>query len=82
MITHRYQHGTVELCRKCQGHGIIYKYPEWDKLGHTEATPYTCDTCQGSGRVVVSRVTKIEVVPFLPTNTEQCADTPSTAVPA
>lgn len=63
MITNRYIHPTIELCTKCQGEGIIAVYPAWDMLNqHGEAAE--CPTCEGSGRVLVSKKIEVTVVPF------------------
>lgn len=64
MVTNRYMQPTIELCTKCKGEGVTWEYPDWDKLGHTEATPRTCTTCEGSGRVVVSKKIEVTVIPF------------------
>ncbi|NCB67460.1 MAG: hypothetical protein EOM47_01255 [Bacteroidia bacterium] len=64
MITNRYMHPTVELCRKCDGEGSLIKFPVWDVLCQTEPTIETCDLCEGSGRVKVSKKIEVTVEPF------------------
>ena len=63
MITHRYIHPTVELCRTCAGHGKIVKHKNWDVL-HQHGEAAECPTCEGSGRVVVSKKIEVTVIPF------------------
>ncbi|HEY5508431.1 MAG TPA: hypothetical protein VIK29_07165 [Paludibacter sp.] len=59
----RYQHPTIELCKDCEGTGTMYEYHEHDIL-RQEPIPVTCTTCEGSGRVLVSKITVITVKPF------------------
>jgi DnaJ-class molecular chaperone len=63
-MTHkRYMHPTIELCRDCEGTGIMYVYDKYDML-HQEPIAITCTTCESSGRVLVSKITVITVEPF------------------
>lgn len=64
MITHRYMHPTIEICRKCEGIGRLIEFPIWDVLKQTEAEIKTCELCEGSGRVVVSKKIEVTVVAF------------------
>ena len=67
MITNRYQHPTVELCRTCQGDGEVIKYPNWDVL-HQHGETEMCETCEGTGRVIVSKKIEVTVIPFKKNN--------------
>ena len=59
----RYMHPTIKLGKICEGTGVDYKYPENDVLRqYPEAIE--CGTCEGSGRVLVSKITVITVSPF------------------
>jgi len=59
----RYMHPTIELCRKCGGSGVYYIFHEHDLLNqHPIATQ--CSACEGSGRVLVSKITVTTVQPF------------------
>ena len=63
MTYKRYQHPTIELCKNCGGSGVDYKYPEHDVLRqYPEAIE--CCTCEGSGRVLVSKEIFITVEAF------------------
>lgn len=59
----RYKHATIELCRTCEGTGIDYSYHKHDILRQNPEA-ITCITCEGSGRVIVSKITVITVEPF------------------
>lgn len=63
MIHKRYQHPTIELCKDCEGTGIAYEYHEHDVL-RQEPKAVECITCEGSGRVYVSKKTEITVEAF------------------
>lgn len=63
-MTHkRYQHKTIELCRDCAGKGYVIYFDEYD---FKEENPLkkTCTTCQGSGRVLVSKKIETTIEPF------------------
>lgn len=64
MIKKRYQHPMIELCRDCEGTGIVYIFPEWDIFKQTEPEACTCSLCEGSGRVQVSKQIIITINPF------------------
>lgn len=64
MITNRYMHPVIEICRKCEGTGRLIEFPLWDALKQTEGTVNTCELCEGSGRVVVSKKIEVTVVAF------------------
>jgi len=64
MITNRYLHPTVEICRSCEGTGELIKFPVWDYLCQTDAIKEICKTCEGSGRVIVSKKIEVTVEPF------------------
>jgi len=59
----RYQHPTIELCKDCKSAGIMYTYHKYDIL-RQEPIAKTCTTCEGSGRVVVSKKIEVTVEPF------------------
>lgn len=59
----KHMHATIEICKICKGTGKDYEYHEHDVLLR-EPTEVTCTTCEGSGRVVVSKITAITVEPF------------------
>jgi len=63
MIHKRNIHPAVELCKDCEGSGIKYTYHKYDIL-HSEPTEVTCTTCEGTGRVIVSKKIEIRVEPF------------------
>ena len=67
MKTNRYMHPTVELCRDCEGNGITCKFEPWDVLNQ-QPEEITCPTCEGSGRVVVSKKIEVTVEPFKKNN--------------
>ena len=67
MIYKRYRHPTIELCRKCDGTGVDYTYHEYDRL-RMEPTAVTCSTCEGTGRVIVSKKIEVTVEPFKKNN--------------
>lgn len=59
----RYQHPVIEICRDCKGEGQRDFYHEYDVLMmHPEFK--RCPTCEGSGRVVVSKNIEVTVVAF------------------
>lgn len=57
------QHPTIELCRRCSGSGTHYTYDNDDILNQ-KPIPEQCPTCNGTGRVIVSKTTTITVKPF------------------
>ena len=59
----KHMHPTIEVCKTCNGTGVDYKYHEHDILLQ-EPTEVTCATCEGSGRVVVSKITITTIVAF------------------
>jgi DnaJ-class molecular chaperone len=59
----RYIHKHIELCTKCEGEGIRYIFAKYDLL-HQEPIRITCEVCEGSGRVYVSKKTEITVEAF------------------
>lgn len=63
METTRHVHPTIELCRNCDGEGTKPFYHEYDLLQMNPEIK-ECPTCEGSGRVVVSKITVIKVMPF------------------
>lgn len=63
MIYNRYQHATIELCHDCKGEGLRAFYEPYDILQMNPEIK-TCPTCEGSGRVVVSKKIEITVIPF------------------
>lgn len=60
----RYQHPKLEICRNCQGEGIVYQFDKLDILQQNPLAPYECTTCLGHGRVFVSKKTVINITPF------------------
>jgi len=59
----RYMHPTIELCKICEGTGVNHKFHEHDLLNQHPET-IQCETCEGSGRVLVSKITVITVESF------------------
>lgn len=58
----RYKHPKVALCRRCGGRGCLTRLDEREENEITE----TCPDCLGSGRVVVSAVIDVTVIPYIP----------------
>ena len=63
MIYNRFKHPVIEICTKCDGTGLGYIYQEHD-VHRMEPTEVTCTTCEGSGRVIVSKKIEVTVEPF------------------
>lgn len=63
MVKHKYIHPTIEICKTCSGTGNITIYSEWDLLNQ-HGEPAECPTCEGSGRVLVSKKIEVTVEPF------------------
>ena len=60
----RHKHPKLEICRDCLGEGLIYTFDKYDLLHQEPLGPYECPTCQGHGRVWVSKIITTTVVPF------------------
>lgn len=61
----KYVHPSVKLCPVCRGKEKEYLYHE-DDLLNQEPVKITCRTCNGSGRVVISKeiTTIINIEPY------------------
>jgi len=64
MEYYRYMQPTIELCKTCNGDGLKYVFHEFDLLQQEPIGVTGCPTCEGSGRVIVSKKTVITVEPF------------------
>ena len=58
----KYKHPKVALCRHCGGTCFLTRL---DERGENEITE-TCPDCRGSGRVVVSTVIDVVILPYIP----------------
>lgn len=63
METKRYK-TTTEICRDCEGFGIVHVYDSKDRQRNCDPEITNCKTCKGDGRVIVSRVTTINLIPI------------------
>ncbi len=52
-----YINESIDVCRGCLGTGTVPGFPD-----------YACQTCDGTGKVLVSKDIQITVKPFKPTN--------------
>jgi DnaJ-class molecular chaperone len=65
MKTREYTRERVELCRNCQGAGVVFTTPDFHPHGReVEATPIECPVCGGSGRVRKVLDIKITIEPY------------------
>ncbi|HLP03834.1 MAG TPA: hypothetical protein VK152_00255 [Paludibacter sp.] len=64
MTKKSYSHPTVELCRDCEGKGLKYLRHDKDPYSKLDPEVILCPTCNGSGRVVVSKEIITTVKPF------------------
>ncbi|MGL4518431.1 MAG: hypothetical protein ACRCUJ_01665 [Phocaeicola sp.] len=56
----RYKHPRIALCRECKGQGFTTYLDQMKD----EVIKERCETCAGTGRVIVSGVIEVTVVPF------------------
>lgn len=60
-----YNKTKVEVCRNCQGSGIVYSRPEFHPCGkESDMESYECSVCAGSGRVEKKLDITITINPY------------------
>lgn len=59
-VKHTHEH--IRLCKKCSGSGELSRYNEQQRAVEAQV----CHVCQGSGRVMLSRVLTTNVKPYIP----------------
>lgn len=60
----RYEPRHIEICKECNGTGLLLEWDKDDMLHQLEPTEKMCFTCAGTGRVFVSKETTIFVEPY------------------
>ena len=60
----RYSHPAIKLCVECSGVGSNHVFDSEDPFQRGDTHIETCQTCRGSGRVIVSKKTIVTIVPF------------------
>lgn len=64
MIKKSYVYPHVELCRNCEGKGFNMVDTAPILMGKGEIVKESCTVCEGTGRVIVSRIIETTVIPF------------------